>query len=93
MADDRITVEILGQPLTLKGIGDADYARKLASLVDARMRAIRGASTLDLSKTALLTAINLADELLQARERLEHLNHDTEADAQRLTALVEAAFS
>lgn len=93
MTDDRITVEILGQRLSLKGIGDAEYAKRLASLVDARMRAIKGTSTLDISKVAVLTAINLADELFQVRDRLEHLNHDTEADARRLTALVEAAFS
>ena len=93
MTDDRITVEILGQRLSLKGIGDAEYARRLASLVDARMRAIKGTSNLDISKVAVLTAINFADELFQVRDRLEHLSHDTEADARRLTALVEAAFS
>lgn len=94
MADStRISVEILGQRLTLKGISDPAYAQRLAALVDSRMRAIKAGSTLDYHKVALLTALNLADELLQTKDRLEGLSSDTEKDARRLTALVEAVIS
>lgn len=90
---DRFYVEILGQRLALKGIDDPAYAQRLAALVDARMRAIKGGTNLDHGKVAILTAINLADELLQTKDRLDHVSADTESDARRLTALLDAAFS
>lgn len=90
---NRVQVDIFGQRIALTGIDDPEYAQRLASLVDARMKAIRGGTNLDFSKVALLTAINLADELLQTKDRLEVTSADVESDARRLTALLEAAFS
>jgi cell division protein ZapA len=63
-----ITVEIYNQTYHLSG-QDADHIRKLASQVDAKMRAVAAQGrTVDSLRVAVLAALNLADELSQASE-------------------------
>lgn len=65
-----IKVEIFGNEYRIKGQADAEYVRKVAAYVDEKMRQIAQMSaTGAVSKIAILTAINIADELF--RERLE----------------------
>jgi cell division protein ZapA len=63
-----ITVEIYDQIYHLSG-QDADHIRKLAALVDAKMRSVAAQGrTVDSLRVAVLAALNLADELSQASE-------------------------
>jgi cell division protein ZapA len=63
-----VTVEIYDQTYHLSG-EDADHIRKLASQVDAKMRAVAAQGrTVDSLRVAVLAALNLADELSQASE-------------------------
>ncbi len=63
-----VTVEIYDQTYHLSG-EDADHIRKLASQVDAKMRAVAAQGrTVDSLRVAVLAALNLADELAQASE-------------------------
>jgi cell division protein ZapA len=62
-----VTVEIYDQTYHLSG-QDAEHIRELAELVDARMRAVAAQGrTVDSLRVAVLAALNLADELWQAR--------------------------
>ena len=82
-ATTATAVTIAGRTYHLRGNGDPDYLQELASLVDARMRAIGEATgTADTLKVAILAALNLADDYLQSgrrsvasaqESRLEHL--------------------
>jgi cell division protein ZapA len=66
-----VTVEIYDQPYHLRG-EDPAYIERLATLVDAKMRAVAAqGTTVDSLRVAVLAAINIADELitLQARYR------------------------
>jgi cell division protein ZapA len=68
---NSVTVEIYDQPYHLRG-EDAAYIERLATLVDAKMRAVAAqGTTVDSLRVAVLAAINIADELmtLQARYR------------------------
>jgi len=70
-ATQGVTVEIYDQPYHLRG-EDAAYIERLATLVDAKMRAVAAqGTTVDSLRVAVLAAINIADELmtLQARHR------------------------
>ena len=77
-----IKVEIFGNEYRIKGQADAEYVRQVAAYVDEKMRQIAQMSaTGAVSKIAILTAINIADELL--RERLER-QRSVEELSQRL---------
>lgn len=59
------TVHIYDQAYHLTG-QDPDHVRRLADLVDAKMRAVAAQGrTVDSLRVAVLAALNLADELLQ----------------------------
>ncbi len=60
------TVRIYDQAYHLTG-QDTDHIHRLAELVDAKMRAVSAQGrTVDSLRVAVLAALNLADELLQA---------------------------
>jgi cell division protein ZapA len=61
-----IRVEIYGQVYSIRTDLNPDYIRQLAHTVDAKMRALgRQSGTVDTRRLAILTALNLADELQQ----------------------------
>ncbi len=67
---NKVYVDILGEKYTIRGDADTGHIAEVARMVDTRMRDLktqfRGISGY---KLAVLTAINLADELL--RERMD----------------------
>ena len=69
----RVTVEIGGQTLVLRTQNDPEYIRTLAEFVDRKVQALaQNNPRLSISQLALLTAINLADDIFtvaQARPR------------------------
>jgi cell division protein ZapA len=66
---NRVDVQIFGQSYTIVGNDDPDRVQELARLVDTKMREIaehsKGISPL---KIAILTALNIGDDMLSARE-------------------------
>lgn len=69
------TVYIYDQPYHLTG-QDPEHIRRLAELVDARMRAVSAQGrTVDSLRVAVLAALNLADELLQANRNAVRDGH------------------
>lgn len=70
----RVTVEIFGEQYVVKGEGREERIRRVAADVDRRMREIaRNHPLLDRSRTAVLTALNLADELARLQEQHERV--------------------
>ncbi len=60
------TVSIYDQAYHLRG-QDSDHIRRLAALVDTKMRAVAShGRTVDSLRVAVLAALNLADELSQS---------------------------
>jgi len=60
------TVQIYDQAYHLTG-QDPDHVRRLAELVDSKMRAVAAQGrTVDSLRVAVLAALNLADELMRA---------------------------
>ena len=63
-----VTVEIYDQTYHLSGT-DAEHIRRLAELVDARMRAVAAQGrTADSLRVAVLAALNIADEMSRAEQ-------------------------
>jgi cell division protein ZapA len=96
MAVVRAHVEIFGQQLGLRADGDEGHLEELARYVDFQMRKIADqTSSVDTVKIAMLTALNIADELYQEREtdqdaRLKRLEHQAERLAVKLEKVLQA---
>ena len=71
--NQSIAVEIYDQIYHLRGT-DPAYIERLAAIVDAKMRAVSAhGNTVDSLRVAVLAALNIADELVTARQRLDSL--------------------
>lgn len=65
-------VEIFGAVYRVRGDDDDVRLKELARAVDMKMKEIAAqVSTQDPTRLAILTGLNLADELFQCRERCE----------------------
>ncbi|MDD5088002.1 MAG: cell division protein ZapA [bacterium] len=66
--ETTVRVTILGQEYPLRAHADADYVREIAASLDARMRMIQQAEPdRPPLKVAILTALNLIDEVFALR--------------------------
>jgi len=62
-----VSVDIYDQVYRLRGV-DPEHIEQLASIVDAKMRAVSShGSTVDSLRVAVLAALNIADELVEMR--------------------------
>jgi cell division protein ZapA len=69
-----VVVDIYDQVYQLRGT-DAEYIERLASIVDAKMRAVSAhGTTVDSLRVAVLAALNIADELTALRARYDALS-------------------
>jgi len=70
---DYISVDIYDQTYHLRG-EDPEYIRRLADIVDAKMRAVAShGKTVDSLRVAVLAAVNIADELATIEQRYNAL--------------------
>ena len=83
---ESIAVDIYDQIYRLRGI-DSAYIEHLASIVDAKMRAVSACGTVDSLRVAVLASLNIADELEVMRERYATLS-DSIAQEQTETQTV-----
>ena len=84
---DTLSVTIFGSEYKIKG-ADPDYIQNVAAYVDGKMRELeRRLAAGTPTKIAILTSLNIADELF--RERAERDRLDTEM-AERAKALQRA---
>jgi cell division protein ZapA len=94
MTTVRATVEIFGQKLGLRADGDAARLQEIARFVDSRMREVADrSSSVDTVKIAVLTALNIADELFQERETDQDVRQKRlEKQAERLVERLDQAM-
>jgi cell division protein ZapA len=70
----RVTVDIYGQQYTIVGTESSSHIRLVASIVDDKMREISEKNpTLDISKLAVLTAINIVHDYIKLKEEYDRL--------------------
>lgn len=70
----RITVDIYGQQYSIVGTESPSHIRLVASIVDDKMREISAKNpTLDTSKLAVLTAVNIVHEYIKLKDEYERL--------------------
>ncbi|MTI83884.1 MAG: cell division protein ZapA [Firmicutes bacterium] len=74
-ARNKVDVEIFGEHYKIKGEAAPEYMTRLARYVDQTMRkVVQRNPRLTLHKAAVLSAINIADELLKVLDQQEAEN-------------------
>jgi cell division protein ZapA len=85
-----VSVEISGQQYPIRTGLDPEYVTQIAAYVDERMRAVSDATpTGDVVRLAVLTALNIADELFRCREVSRARSGELAERAHELEALVD----
>ena len=95
MADkpSPVHVEIFGLSYAVQAGPEPGYVEQLAGFVDQQMRDVsRGAGAVDSVRIAVLAALNIADELFQARTRLRAADEKLLSRADSLARELAAAL-
>ncbi|HET7559562.1 MAG TPA: cell division protein ZapA [Limnochordia bacterium] len=70
----RVEVEILDERCTLRADRPEAYIKRMAALVDEKLRQVRAQDpNLVLHRAAILVALNLADELEHERQKVAEI--------------------
>ena len=81
MEKQKITVRVAGKNYTLVSSDSPDYLRRVAALVDRRLKETELATGMPAYQGMALTCFNLADELLKARDENTELKRRLQAEA------------
>ncbi len=85
-----IEVEVFGQRFSLQGEGDEAYFHELAEYVDAQMRTLaKQTRTSTPTKLAILTAINVTDQLFRQQGHKDSGESEMERRAQLLVEAID----
>ncbi len=92
-----VTVDVAGQKFTLRTDADEAYVRSLAEFVNEKISEVKapsssGGRTLSTHALAILAALNIADELFQARQGHAELKQRVRDKAKRLDELLDKAL-
>ena len=88
------TVQILGREYKIRGSVDPSYIREVAQYVDAKLREVSQGSAVPAApeRTAILAALNIADELFQLRRASTEEFSSIERRTQSLIRMLETGL-
>lgn len=69
----RTTVKIAGKDYTISSYDDESYVQRVATYVDRRMEELSAATKLPSAQLAVLTAMNVTDDMLKAHDEIRRL--------------------
>jgi cell division protein ZapA len=85
-----VSVTIFGQSYSLRAEESGKYVEELARYVDSQMRTVSESTrTTDSLRVAVLTAVNIADELFKLREQRLSEEANVETAARELMAALD----
>jgi cell division protein ZapA len=88
-----VHVEVHGQTYPIRTALDPEYVQRLAALVDRKMsQAAEASPSSDMLGLAVLTALNVADELIRSRDRQSHDSESLTARTAALERIVDQAL-
>ena len=85
---NQIKITIFGQEYSVKAPADPTYIKKIAEYVDTKMREVQSgfSSTQSSNRIAILSAMNITDELFNARKKGD--TDDSEIE-EKISSLIE----
>jgi len=88
-----IAVEIYGQTYHVRGSASPDHVARLAHFVDGKMHEVSDHTpTVDTLRVAILAALNIADQYLSSRQRLNDLEQTLAERTEKLSSHIDAAI-
>ncbi len=93
MSTQKVRVSIFGSEYVLKASENQEYIINIAKFVDEKMKAIDKSNAINSkSKVAILTALNIAEELFEEREYRERLLDQLNEQSRKLNRSLEDAL-
>ena len=85
---NQVQISIFGQDYSVKAPADPEYIQQIAEYVDGKMRDVQSGFTSTQSSTriAILAAMNIADELFNARQSGDI---DSSSVEQKISSLID----
>ena len=89
--DNQIKITIFGQEYSVKAPADPTYIKQIAEYVDTKMREVQSgfSSTQSSNRIAILSAMNITDELFNAKKRGDTDNNEIEEKISSLIELID----
>ncbi len=87
MKKTRTTVTIAGKEYNMTGYDSEEYVRRVARYVDRKMTELSLATRLPSNSLAVLTALNVADDMLKAHDELTRTKKELGEARQEIEAL------
>ena len=84
MEKHSITVRVAGKDYRLVSSDDEAYIRQVAANVSRQVNELKLASGLPIADVAVLTSLNMADELMKSREEANRLRKELDDTRQVL---------
>ncbi len=79
MEKQKITVRVAGKEYTLVSSDTQEHLSRVAAYVDRKLNETMYATRMPLSNTAVLVAMNIADELMKAHDENSRLRRELNA--------------
>ena len=85
---NQVQISIFGQEYSVKAPADPTYIKNIAEYVDTKMREVQSgfSSTQSSNRIAILSAMNITDELFNAKKKGDSDNNEVE---EKITSLIE----
>jgi cell division protein ZapA (FtsZ GTPase activity inhibitor) len=88
---NSVTVRIAGEEHVIRSSADPEYTRRCAKFVDERILEVRQqAHLIEGHKAAILAALSITDQYLQALEELDSLTREVASRSRNLKSRIDA---
>lgn len=87
MAKNKVTITVHGVEYVLVGEETPEYMQRVAAYVDRRMEEAEVLGRIGEQRLAVLTALNVTDELMKARREIDQYKRDMADMQKKLRAL------
>ena len=83
MEKQKITVSVAGKSYTLVSSDPPEYVKRIAALVDRKLRETAAVTNLPSGQTAVLACFNMAEELMKAQDENRTLRRQLETQQEK----------
>ncbi len=87
----RTTVRVAGKEYTIASYDSQEHVQRVAAFVDRKMNELNLATRLPAAQLAVLTAMNVTDDMLKAQDEVRRLRKELGEAREQLEKLTRAA--
>ena len=87
----RTTVRVAGKEYTIASYDSQEHVQRVAAFIDRKMNELNLATRLPAAQLAVLTAMNVTDDMLKAQDEVRRLRKELGEAREQLEKLTRAA--